>query len=219
MEISIDIKESDSVIIHRILKAMVEDINAAIRRALPNILTDLQETIRTVIKLSPTYQALIGGSLAGEFGFYAGAEDKRVTAIVDKIVDHIRIKFTGFKIHGQNITNKLYIYILRSDFSEILSSPEAVVITEKGESLPWLEWLLTLGNRIAIVGYKSILLTGEGRSGRGVMIEGDGFFWRVPPRYSGTIRKNWLTKALNDNIQFIDAQFTRAFKTEIEKAF
>ena len=30
------------------------------------------------------------------------------------------------------------------------------------------------------------------------MIEKAGGFWRVPPQYSGTIRKNWLTRSIFD---------------------
>ncbi len=69
------------------------------------------------------------------------------------------------------------------------------VITEKGESLDWISWLLTRGDDVVVADYH-VVPGNHGRSGDAVMKQGD--FFRVRPEYSGTIEDNAITRALKN---------------------
>jgi hypothetical protein len=94
---------------------------------------------------------------------------------------------------------------------------EGSILTEKGEVLEWLRWLLTFGDRIIISEYQIHLISGKGRSGRGIMVADDASAWRVPPRFSGTIRNNWLTRAFKENSQSFFLIIENIIKQELQR--
>lgn len=216
MRISIKLIESNDVIVKKIHKAILEDVNRAFKQAESEILDKIRKTIKFLLESTSTYQSLVGGQLAGEFGFNAGGEKARVDAIIQQVMDSIHINMKEFKLSGGVYKNKIYIYIMPGDFKDLLSLPEATLNTGN-EQLEWLDWLLTKGNRIIVSGFRIIRRPGRGRSRKGIMVESNNKFWRVPPQFSGTIRNNWLTRAIDDNVANLETAFARIIESELSK--
>lgn len=74
--------------------------------------------------------------------------------------------------------------------------------TEKGESLPWLQWLLEMGDSPIIADF-GVKHTMGGRSGGAIMIENYHAPFRIDSYYSGTPTSNFIIRALDRNRQKI----------------
>lgn len=196
MQFDIVLIDSPDEIAKKILRAMAEEFNTRMNNKLPNIKERIRNLTIYMIKQSDTYQSLIDGELAAHFGLPSANRQIMVDTIIDKIGDSIKIEVKQVKQFGKSFRGQSTINVLVKDFSDILSMAEAFVSTEKGQILPWLEWLLIKGDTIIISEYDVRLIDGKGRSGAGMMIKNSSGAWRVPPKYSGTIRDNWLTRTL-----------------------
>jgi hypothetical protein len=50
------------------------------------------------------------------------------------------------------------------------------------------------------------------------MIPRSGKSWRVPTKYSGTIEDNWITRAVEDSMDFLEKLTESVIRHNIEKA-
>lgn len=75
--------------------------------------------------------------------------------------------------------------------------------TEKGVQLPWLEWLLELGDSVIVADFGVKYEAGEGRTGNAFMAKNYNTPFRVDSNFSGTISNNFITRALNRKKQEI----------------
>lgn len=208
----------ENIGIREILDAYASAVNKSVVKAIPTIRHRVGNLTRDFYRATGTYKALDGGILAGAFGFLRGTGKGKAEAILEQIVKSIKIEFKPFKRSGQKYRGSLEIFVLRSDFLDILDLNEAQVFTLSGERLPWLQWLLLEGGNVIISGYNFRMFPGSGRSGQGIMVQSENRGWRVPPAYSGTIRNNWLTRMMRDNFRAYTDQLTRIVNTEIERA-
>ena len=88
--------------------------------------------------------------------------------------------------------------MIRSDYSDVFQSAGAVVNTEKGSKLEWLQWLLLFGDKTIVKEYEIKLGPNpNSRSGDGIMISSKSGRWNVPTSYAGTSKKNWITDAID----------------------
>ncbi len=128
--------------------------------------------------------------LAGQFGFYGSSTAKQCEAIVKSVEESTEVIFKPFDI---KYNGSLTVNVQPSDLANLLALPEGHIIT-KNHDLHWLDWLLTMGDTIVVVGYDYNPQTGIGRSRKGNMIKPGS--WRVPPEFSGVEDHNFITKAL-----------------------
>jgi len=191
----IKILESDLQIQNKINIEISKYINSKIKKNKNRAISKLRRSVDTWIRSQPEVKSLlkerVSGELNAQFGLRPGSADSAVDQIVSSIVDSIQIsvltvdkKLRGsveFKFQSRTFTNLLG---LTSGFS----------ITEKGQSLHWLDWLLNRGDSVIVIGYK-YQPSNQGRSGGGKMVVGDSF--RVPPNYSGTNDNNFITRAFS----------------------
>lgn len=202
--VGIQLLDPVDVIETKILKAIRDEINTAFQKALPSIDIAIKNRSRVFFETSKEAQALINGPLDKHFGIPQGEASVRVGSIIQTIINNISTRLIKVSVKGKSLTGGIEIGVLQSDFKDVLSNSEAVIITDNGEKLPWLEWLLLRGDNIIISDH--VIKFGNfnsssfinSRSGGAIMIEKAGGFWRVPPKYSGTIRKNWLTRSILD---------------------
>lgn len=172
----------------------IKVFNRKINKVIPKLRINTKQILREEFFLSPEYEALIAGPLDGDFGFPRGTSAAIVGAIIDRFVDSLSIQLDTFRATGKTISGSLSFKAIVSDYSDILNSNEAIILTEKGEAIPWLEWLLTEGNTIVIYDYR-VKAMSSGRSGKAIMVEKGNF--RVSPLYSGTEQNNWVTRVVN----------------------
>jgi hypothetical protein len=83
--------------------------------------------------------------------------------------------------------------------------------TEKGQRIPWFEWLTELGDRVIVRDFDS-----EGghskqsRTGDMIMVKGGG--WRVPPQHAGSPGDNFITKAIDGSLSEITNEMAQILK-------
>jgi glycosyltransferase involved in cell wall biosynthesis len=70
-------------------------------------------------------------------------------------------------------------------------------ITEKGETLDWLSWLLIRGGDIIIQEYDVEWCPPKSRTHMLIMVKGVGRRWRVPTYFQGTVQNNVITRVLD----------------------
>ncbi|GAH09222.1 unnamed protein product [marine sediment metagenome] len=102
-------------------------------------------------------------------------------------------------ITSNRVSASLEIGVVRADYGDVLTDIAAVFVTKKGTPLPWLEWLLKFGDKAIVRGYDVAPAASSRRSrtGRLIMKAGRGKRWKVPSEFSGTLRNNFVTRALD----------------------
>jgi len=190
IKMDINIKEDLRTIERRMSKAIAIEFNNRIRNGLEKISRDIENLSRELITNSPEIQSLKSGSLKGDFGISKGEDP--TGAIIEAIVKSVDVVHTIVAGGGRSITGGITVNIQPQSFSNLLSLPGVKVMTEKGTVLPWLEWLLTFGDKIIITEYH-VEYNNSGRSGLASMASGGTF--RVNPSFSGTIENNFISRA------------------------
>lgn len=211
MKFSIKLLDSDKEISNSILDALLPQIDIFLKKNLKYIRKEMPLLINNIIKNSETYNSLIGGQLKYEFGIPDA--DSKLSTILNIWSNNISIEYTAPKILAGQIKASFSVSIIRSDFSDVLASDSALVIDNlRGYNLPWLEWLLLEGNTTIVPKQEVIIGPSKfSRTGFALMRESNKP-WKVPAQYSGTIRDNWITRAIDDNESLINELLERAFK-------
>jgi hypothetical protein len=193
----ITVKLLDSIddIEDKVNKAIAEEANKILELQKNNILNNCKQLISGWISSQPEIVALQNGILAGQLGLYPGQGLNAQIEIINSITQSISIQFKRF---SNKLIGGLDVNFQPKTFVNLLNLPQGIVNYKDG-SLPWLKWLLLLGDSIIVVNYQYNAQTGLGRSGLGNMIPGGSF--RIPPQYSGTVEDNFVTRALVGTVQ------------------
>lgn len=190
--VKIRILDSQQKIENNILKVSETEIKNKFQAAKPKIESRVKEIIVRALSESPEIVSLKSDTLKYDFGLVIDPTSDIIYAIANSTY----VYFKNFRFNKKSVNSVMSIYIQPSDFSNLLSLAVANVITEKGELLPWLEWLLTAGDAIVIAGYSvEYGPSPNSRTGGAIMFP-DGMF-RVDPQYSGTQSDNFITRALD----------------------
>ena len=205
--------DNKAAIKKKINTALYKKINKAAAAAQVEFLDYVKIIVKKEILWHPTYFSLVShyrNSLKAHFGL--PDPERRLDSIIEAFVSAFRItQSNGF--FGRSVGG---IYRLKSSF-KVLFMPQrgweqltqmdaALLYTEKGDVLPWLEWLILRGDgrhRSLIVGYEiemDVFNRHASRTGLAVMVERKrgrwGGRWGVPSEYSGTERNNFLTQSV-----------------------
>lgn len=189
------IVESNDEIIKRMLKVVSLNLSLAMYVCQKEIEIAVKGLLSDAIKAQPEYTNLIYGDLRYEFGLLNAFA--RLDAILNTIIQSVQVEIKNIQVRGSGFTGGLTINAVRSGYVDLLSLPESSFLTEKGVQLDWLEWLLLEGNDVIIADYRFRRInTPRSRTGGGLMIKGGD--WSVPSRFSGTVRNNFITRAIDD---------------------
>ena len=174
------------------LKASISSITESIEVA-------LQTMVKTKLSEAPEVQSLAGGKLRYQLGLVDGAA--RISSIINIWADSIEVTYVAKMGSLGGIT----INMRRNNYSDVISVPEAVFVTEKGVKLEWLRWLLLEGDKRIVSNY-FFKKSSRGRAGGGIMAERQNASWGVPSQFAGTENNNFATRALetiNDEIDVL----------------
>lgn len=179
----------------KILRALLPEINIYLKKSLAGIKPQLKFLIQGSIENSPEYQSLLGGQLQAELG--VPDPEPALKDAVDGLLAGIKVNVRTAQIAGNSIIAGFEIGVLSSSLQEVFSASSSY-LTEKGQTIPWLDWLLTLGDTIILRDYEVKLgFSKNSRTGLGTMVNGLRG-WRVPSQFSGTVDDNFLTRALEN---------------------
>lgn len=197
LELSFDLLQTDKQIVELMMHELVHKFNKVLPRMVNNMSNNIRTATFNYFKTTPTYQSLRSGELAGHFGIPANNREYIIDSIIKTVADNMLIEYKPLQYAVGKFRHGIYIRAVRRDMSDVFSLPGATIFSERGDPLPWLEWLLLEGDKIIIREYEIDFNYGKGRSGLAVMDEVDGGVWRVPAEFSGTITNNWLTNTIN----------------------
>lgn len=197
-------------------KFIIKSIKDRVSASLFSNVSTTEETIKNIvlenIRRQPEYSSLKFGELRGMFGIANVAD---VDVILSELED-MKIKIKKPSAGAQGIDARIEINMVRDGFAELLSSPAASFVSEKGYPVDWLEWLLLRGNDSVVVGYRySPQVSPYSRTGQGIMVKGNSAIFRVPPEYAGTVDNNWITRGIDDAMPEIEAHMNKLAETAL----
>ena len=172
------------------------------------------------LRVQPTYLSMVAqdGQLRAELGVAdsQSAMDSLVRAWVRSThVTVSRPRIVGNRIIGTIISIKA----IQADYSDVLDKAYASYTTEKGQTIPWLDWLLTKGDTMLIATHKvfsPLVPTARSRTGTNtIMKKTKGGGWGVPIEYAGTSERNYATDAVVTAMPAIE----RLVETETKRRF
>lgn len=198
MKFSIKILENNKQIADDILKALIPQVDNYLKKILRNVRTQIPRLIYDILINTDTYNSLISGQLKYEFGIPDASSS--LDEILNIWTNNVIIEYKAPLISNSQIKSSFSVSLIRSDFSDVLSSQSALVIDNlRGYNLPWLEWLLLEGNKTIIPKQQVVIGPNKNsRTGFAVMRESSKS-WKVPSQFSGTLNNNWITRAIDDN--------------------
>ena len=191
-DISIKLLESNNAIVKKIHKALVKLFNRRFSKQSNTILSEIRPLVASALMSSDEIKSLSSGALRIDFGLTSDPSGAIVNAIVDSLDIDIK-KATGT---AAGIKGGLLITMQPIDYNNLFSLSVAEQITEKGVSLPWLQWLLTFGQQIIVANFGVEYGAGKGRSGGGYMAVDERPF-KVSSQHAGTVDDNFITRAID----------------------
>lgn len=203
--VKINILESDKEIQNRINKALSKQVTLIMNSASRDIYRNLRPIVRRAIANSPAINSLRGGTLKADFGLSVDPGP----VIVESVADSIQVKPKKVNFSGSRAVTGIEIFIQPSSFSNLLSLPIATQAIKNG-NLPWLKWLLTLGDAIIIADY-GVQYGPFGRTGEARMTRKYAPF-KVNTKYSGTADNNFISKALGNYSSEIQQVIVKALQ-------
>lgn len=215
MRVSIELKHIDKAKAD-IRKALMTQTNKLIKGSLEPLKFEIKMLTRTLMEKSDFFNELLFGYLSGHFGIPANEVSHTVSTIIDEIVENIEINYTNLSLHGSTVKGGMTIGIGRNGFASLMSLPEGSVNTEKGDTLPWLNWVLTKGDKIIVSEHDIKFSLGQGRSGFAIMIPNRVANWRVPAEFSGTSNDNVITRTILRNIEVYSRLVSRIVNKQIK---
>ncbi len=136
-----------------------------------------EEGVELLIKQSPEYESLLAGEL--DQLFHLGDHVSTLT-VLEQVIERIKGSIT------QTVSaNSAVISLLNTDYSDLLSI-DGTSYEFNGESVTWLDWILTGGDTVVLPPF---------------LIDVNRF--RIPPVFSGTDNNNWLTRSLDQLETFV----------------
>jgi hypothetical protein len=210
MKISFTLLENSSEIYTQILNALLPDVVSYMQDATSLVKKELPQIIMGAILASPEYSSIVGGKLRFDFGLADGSS--KIDGLLQIWTNNIMITYDTPKINGNTITSKFSISMIKADYSDVLGSDYAQMIdSERGYSLPWLQWLLLDGTKILVDNHQVFIGPNpKSRTSMAIMRPGSG--WSVPNEFTGTQSDNWLTRAIDSSSDSIHNLLKRAFK-------
>lgn len=185
------IVDSNAKIEKSILAASETEIKAMFQKAKTKIHAKIINLVVDALSRSPEIISLQSGSLKYDFGLDTDPTQEIIYAVANSTY----VYFKNFRFNKNTVTNVLSVYIQPEDFRNLLTSGFAQTITNNGQVLPWLTWLLTAGDSIVITQYHvDYGMYAASRSGGAIMKPGGVF--KVDSEFSGTVDNNFITRAI-----------------------
>lgn len=194
-----------------ILKAIYRHTRNNFKRYAAQLQTNIAGSLTTAMQASPTMKSLESGPLREELGL----ESVNTMSIITAVASASNLNVSIPKIVGNQIVGNIKLEAAPLDLETLTSGHEdGIQVTEKGQELPWLEWLTTLGDAVIVrdfevrAGFPNVSRTGDK-----IMIKGRG--WRVPPEHAGSQEDNFLTRAVDESLPEIEKDIIYYFKSAI----
>ena len=165
-----------------------------IERHVKNMRPRIWEIIFKAVSTSAAAASISSGKLRIDFGLTTSP----VAAIAAAVADTLEIRALQ---SGGNLLGGLVLKLQSSDYTNLFSLPVAVQTAtysrggrEQQITMPWLYWLLSMGQQIIVSDY-GVSYGSKGRTGGGNMNKANAPF-KVDSQFAGTQDDNFITRAV-----------------------
>jgi len=194
----IEITTSPSEFKKMVMQAIADHINSIAIKIAADVTETIKPLVYDAVHDCHEMQALRSSDLRAAMGLNP-PQARDVSKQIAESVSSSLIVESG-KVTPKNLSTMISIYVQPAGLDNVLSVGGSTVnytSTEgKQVTIPWLDWLLTEGDRILVSGFSLELGQGLGRSWGGRMVETPTGSWRIEPQYAGTLTDNFVTRAL-----------------------
>jgi len=147
---------------------------------------------------SPQANELVYGILRYDLGLQLSEATGVLESIARVISDDLHFIVTP--VNAQQVD--AIVSFIKSDYTEILTLPNASFISKKGYEVKWLDWLLSKGGEQVVQNFHVAYVVGpkakSSRSGGALMYNKGAFI--IPDPFKGTFLDNFITRAF-ENIE------------------
>jgi hypothetical protein len=170
------------------MTALSREANKRLAKAVSRVNAKVTPVIENALMNSPEIMSLSSGRLRAEFGLTFDPSSQIVSAIMDSL--EVKVQKVDAELNGG-----LTLIMQPSDFANLLSLPVAEQPIEKGGRIPWLRWLLTMGDSVVVADF-GVEFGPHGRTGKARMARGKFSPYKVNSSFSGTAENNFVTRAI-----------------------
>ena len=193
-----------------ILDGIVDEVNARVNKVIHGLTDTFKILLREEIEAAPEYDSIVNGLLRTELGI-ENDPSSTLQSIVAHITNHAKIDFNTAKVFNSSHAFGSLTVKIDTDVDGIIAAVGGSYETEKGTTIPWLEWMLKLGDEIIVRDFHIVFnRPAYSRTNDAIMLKGGG--WRVPPQYSGDEDNNFITRAIDRALARFQGEFSKAFK-------
>tara|TARA_R110000824_G_scaffold82221_3_gene206200 strand:- start:764 stop:1405 length:642 start_codon:yes stop_codon:yes gene_type:complete len=192
IKLNISLQETQSEIAALISREVFKMTNRSFSRSVKPIKQLVKQELGNSVRNQPEWSSLLGGKLRTEFGIPDAFS--RLSQVLNIWLSNIQVEFHRMSITGTKMSGGLTIRAVQDNYEDVLSLADSSFVTEKGEELEWLRWLLVEGDRTIIRDYH-IQYGQKGRAGPAIMIKKGR--WKVPSEFAGNPNNNFVTRAIN----------------------
>lgn len=205
--------ETTASISDKILSALLEDMVPVFQNISVYAQKNIREVVREGIQNSREYGSIMSGQLRLELGIPNSSQAlENILSVWDQVI----VSYNKPRISNKRIKGSIYLSMIRADYSDVLSVDLAQVLTAKSQSLPWLEWLLLMGDKVIIRDYSvSFESSPFSRTGGAVMRSSVNGRWSVPSEFAGVKNNNWITRTIESLEPNIDQALFRAMEQAV----
>lgn len=218
---TLQLLDSDATIEKKIYYSIMQHLLAAIKKSADQIELDVSQNLKRVFLSSPVYQSLTtGGQLSADLGIPGDVAIRWLDKVINVLSLGLKVKVYPVNFRTPQVTIPMQIYIPSSVIDDIINLPESSYMSN-GYLIEWMNWLLTKGTEIVVtdfyIQYGNYSRFPGSRTGLAIMIENEGEVWRVDKFFSGTRDDNWITRAIEDNKDYIEKLIFASVTRNIEK--
>ncbi len=187
-------------VIKKFIEAEVKaHVGSTFVKLVPIVEKFTKDLIADRIKNDSTYQAILRGNLGPELGIDGNLD--LVRNMPEILANTTKVVFTPVRLSDKRASANFTITAIDSEFQVLLNNNQARFISEKGFRVDWLDWLLRYGTQIVVADYtvrvgNYIDNIANSRTGRAIMVKSQGRGFSVDPEHAGTIRNNFITRAM-----------------------
>lgn len=201
-----------------VLDALRDELNKVMGKVAREVQDRVSNNIKRVFVNTNEYEALVNGPLDAHFGMAPGEAIVKLDSIINTLADSVVVEVRRISVVGGDFRGGLTVKAVNADFTDVLSLSSAQIPLPGGGHIPWLEWLLLKGDSIILANYN--IQFGnypKSRSGKAIMVKDDTRAWKVPIGVSGTVRDNWLTRAIENSVDFLEKLIDGAIQDSFNK--
>jgi hypothetical protein len=177
-----------------IIKELRENAKGLISKNYYKVRQAVKPIIIDAIYESPEMESVRSGKLKYDLGLSVDPS----LLIAWSVADTMRLQYSYSPQYVFNFSLSIQPY----NYKNLLGLEQAVITSESGSQIPWLEWLLTYGNKIIMLDFGVLYKDGVGRTGGAIMVKNITPFM-IDPAFSGVEDNNFISRALKNNAQKI----------------